>query len=1361
MGTQGGLVRYDGTGFTTWENEPFNEKSISGDLIQTMFLDDDDTLWIGTYAGLNRFEADSDTFRHYRFSADDPSSLSNDLVIAIARDARGHLWVGTLNGLNRLDESTGTFTRYFNDPGNPESLANNTVRSLFLDSRGRLLVGTTGGALASYDYNRDRFDRLDTDQDGNRIIPANLSMQNIAEDKRGNLWLAAWGTGLVRLGPDMKSTDVYPLPDNRIYILNTQSDGQIRAGTWGGGLHILHTADATVTSYRTSKALGVLPNDVVYSLLEDASGELWVGTNGGGVARMDRTRSAFTAWAADPANPGALPSGKIIATVVDSRGDLWTSVYSAGVHRLKAGTNTWEHFRHDARDPKSLGDDTANFMYNDSKGNLWVCTNSGLSLFDPASGNFTTWKNEKDNPASLADTIIYSILEDERGNFWVGTYTAGLDYWDRQAGTFTHYAFSPDNPDSISDNLVTSLVYDERGRLWIGTNNGLNRFEDGKFVRYQYRADNPAGLSSSAVQRIKLDSDKVLWITTRGGGVNRYNPETDSFDHFTKADGLPGNIAYNVLEDNSGDLWFVTQAGIAFFDRETEVIKRVSLYKELENASYNTGSIEGPDGSLYFGAIGILAKFDPYRYERNTHIPPVYITGMTAANQAKLAEPVETLERSLAIHLAYYENSVEFRFAALDFRDPGANQFSYKLEGFDEDWIETSRSWASYTNLPGGKYTLRVRAANNDGLWNQTGATLPIVVQTSPFMSAPAIFLYLASIGLVGYVIAMVRSKSALQAKVSELTSTQSALRDASIEAGRLAMEADRANRAKGMFIATVSHELRTPMNGIIGMAELLSRTPLDERQNEYVWTIRKSGESLLGIVNNVLDFSKIDADRMTLEEIDFNMAELIERITSMFRYQAGEKGLYLDWAVDRNIPATLRGDSLRLGQVLSNLMSNAVKFTEKGGVRLEAIFDGQVDGKARMFIRVIDTGPGMKPDAVSRLFEPYSQGDQSTTRLYGGTGLGLAISKRLVMLMGGTLSVDSVPGNGSTFIIDIDFGVSEAASVQSSENSVYLPAFDAQGLSALVVDDDDMNRLVARRFLEETGMVVEGAASGHEAISMLSRTRYTIVFMDCSMPGMDGFETTRRIRDRSARAVDPDCTIVAMTAHSQKEDQERCISAGMDDYLIKPLSGQALAGVLRRLFPDRMRDAGKTDTGKPGHRATGDLLPGTGAPGTAQEAGVRVAAQPVEAETTGIRELTIGDAPQHGSVETEIPSDVFDKAAFEERYRDDETTAREMVELFTSQTPQLHAEAMEAFAVGNLKTLESRVHRMKGAVGVMGCPGLYAAAARLLDELVVVSRNSQDGSDDSERLRPLVEALDTEMGKAQQVVRAFMASRA
>jgi diguanylate cyclase (GGDEF)-like protein len=785
FGTQGGLNRFDGKEFKLYENEPFVTNSLSQNLIQTLYMDADDVLWVGTYGGLNRFDPKTEAFSVFRNDPARADSLSGDLVIAITRDSAGTLWVGTSAGLNRMDGESGTFKRYANDPADPASLPDNTVRALTCDSSGRLWVGTAKGGFARYDPATDSFRRYAFAPGDPASLPVDSAgaVMSIDQAPDGGLWVGCWGLGSVKGGlslfdPEKGSFKTWRLPDERIYVVDASLAGSVYAGTWGGGLFKLDPPSGTITSYKHSEVSGSLPHDVVYSLLRDRSGVFWVGTNGGGIAKVASANEDIRVFQANPKDPKSLPMGKVTSVHVDSEGTLWAGVYNGGLNRYDAAADSWRHYRHDSANPASLPNDIVNCFYEDSRKRLWVGTNEGLALMDKGGGTFRTYLPVKNDPDSIGSELINIILEDPKGNLWIGTISQGLDYFDLASGKFTHYRNDPDDASSLSDNLVYSLSFDAKGRLWVGTNKGLNRMEDGKFARYLYDPGNLKGISNNSIMALLRDSSGNMWMGSKGGGLIRYLPETDSFAHATTKDGLPSNAVYGVMEDPSGILWVVTQKGMVSYDPKTSVIGRVSSLKSLNDNSFTNGCTIAPNGRVYFSSVGTLFALDLRKVSRNTVPPPVYVTDIRAANERKLAGPVSGLDKP--IRLRYWENSVEFRFAALDYQDPQSNQFAYKLQGFDKNWIYSGTSnSAVYTNLPGGDYVFRVKAANNDGVWNESGANIPLKVATPLWLSTWAFALYLLVVIMLGYMLSGLRSRKAMKRKIDELSSTKSALESA------------------------------------------------------------------------------------------------------------------------------------------------------------------------------------------------------------------------------------------------------------------------------------------------------------------------------------------------------------------------------------------------------------------------------------------------------------------------------------------------------------------------------------------------------------------------------------------------------
>lgn len=785
IGTQGGLHRWDGLSFTLYENEPFDPESLPHNLIQTLFLDEDgETLWIGTYGGLSRFDTRTGVFSSWAHDPADPGSLANDVVVSIARDAEGRLWVGTLGGLDRMHGDS--FVHYEASPEAEGALASGVIRALYRDSRGWLWVGTSGSGLYRYLPGTDSFLSVRSASSG---LPSDYVF-SIREDGEGRLWLALWFYGLSRYDPVGGTFENRRLEDGRAYLVNADLDGLVYVGTWGGGLFELSLDDGAIRRFTSDgERRWSLPHDTMYSMLVDRAGDAWVGTNGGGFSMLLHDEAGMSLYEHDPSDPGSLSSGKSISVLEDRRGRLWVGAYNGGVDRLDPGSSSFRRYRHDPDDERSLPNDIVVKIYEDGRGGLWFLTNDGLAKYDEGRDAFERVRRDRSSTEGDAVRILYDMVEEPgTGRYWIATYTSGLELWDPVDGTVERYPSVPGDPSTPSDNLVYAIAYDGRGRLWAATNAGLCRYEgDGRFVRYEASKTDRSKLPSRSLRDVYVDSLGRLWVSTSGGGVARYVEESDSFEHWTKRDGLQSNIVHGIVEAADGSIWAVSTSGLSVFDAAGGRWRPFSDQGRLRYGEFTSGRFASRSGLLYFGAVNALYVIDPAAIAGLPDAPPIRFTSIKSLN--------EELDTGLSpwfvdrVRLGWSDPHLSLSFAALDYADPTRVQYAYKLEGFDEDWVYSgARSYASYTNLPGGRsYSFKVRAATAIGDWDGEATELFIEVDKVPWLRWWAILLYLVAAGLVAFTVRLYASRAMLKSRVGELSALKGQLESANVKLEALA----------------------------------------------------------------------------------------------------------------------------------------------------------------------------------------------------------------------------------------------------------------------------------------------------------------------------------------------------------------------------------------------------------------------------------------------------------------------------------------------------------------------------------------------------------------------------------------------
>ena len=746
FGTLDGLNRYDGYKMKVFKYALTDPTSLSDNKIRTVYEDRAGALWIGTWTGgLNRYEPESETFTRFQNDPANPDSLSSDKVYAILEDRAGMLWLGTRDGgLNRFDPATGVFSHYRNDPAQATSLGNDNVFALWEDADGALWVGTDGG-LDRFDPATETFTHYRHNPDD----PASLSNDTIRalfEDSSGTLWVGTWGGGLDRFDRATETfthyrndpNDPQSLSQDGVFSIHQDATGAL----WVGTLAVVSIGSTckpgrSGVSGLTTRTLRDFTATQITDMFGDADTE-WFATGSGAFA-LDLQPKPFHVFQHDPDDANSLAANEIDAIYEDPQGILWVSTASSGLNRIDRTSGQVSHFQHDPADPASV---SANDIWNiapSHDGQLWLAAfDGGLDKFDPATGQSVHYRNDPDNPASLNSDRTTSVLVDRSGIVWVGTWDAGLDRFDPATGTFTHYVHDPADPTSLSDNAVFTVVEDRNGDLWIGTvAGGLNRFDPatGTFTRFQGEPGNPQSLPSNSVTSVLLDRAGRLWVGTWGGGLARLNPDTGEVTSYDHDNGLPSDAIFDIQEDGQGRLWLSTSNGLSRFDPGAETFRNYDEHDGLPGNVFESGvSFQSPSGEMFFGATNGLLAFYPDQIHDHVTAPPVVITDFQLANQPVPIGEGSVLRQAIdetdALKLSYLDRVISFEFAALNYSFPQKNRYRYMLEGFDPAWTEvgSDRRLVTYTNLDPGDYVFRVMGSNDDGIWNEAGASLALTI---------------------------------------------------------------------------------------------------------------------------------------------------------------------------------------------------------------------------------------------------------------------------------------------------------------------------------------------------------------------------------------------------------------------------------------------------------------------------------------------------------------------------------------------------------------------------------------------------------------------------------------------------------
>lgn len=1170
MGGENGLVRYDGYQFRVYRNQPDDPASLSNNTIWSLAEDSRGDLWIATEGGVNRYNREQDNFTRFQHNSEEPQSLSHDTVRAVKVTRNGLILTGTFGGgAGLLHPERGTFI-----PLRRASDQRDThIWAVFEDMAGRIWVGTEGGGASSFDPQSRSLTRYHTQgSEGQRI--GSDTVRAITQDKAGDIWLGT-DAGVYRLTNGVVSEHWSHIPDhmaslgsNIVWDIHEDRYGDIWVATDGGGLNLLRRNSPLVRRFlHNSLDTTSISSNVVRRIMEDRAGDIWTGNFPSGASVFHRASQWVTNIRHDQDAPGSLNNPSVLSMLETEDGSLWVGTDGGGVNRIRPN-GKFTYLVNDGTDGISANAVLA--LAQDRQGEIWIGTwGGGVNRYNPATGKIKRYPLLLDSEESLSHPNIWAILVDQDGDIWFGTEGGGLNRYNRATDKFERIPYGKADNRHTVGSIIWSLFQDHSGMIWIGSNAGLSRLDktSGEFRHWQHNEQDPLSLSNNTVLEIFEDRQQQLWVGTRAG-LNRLHPNGTTFRVVRTDDGLANDAITSILQDAEGLLWLGTSDGLSSLDPATYAVRN---YNQADWASgkFNYGSaVKLRSGELAFGGIHGFVRFLPQNLQRNTFQPPVVLTDFQIFNHSAVpgaeGSPLQkALGSTRHIVLDHNQSVFSFEFAALSYYGSQSNRYAYKLEGFDRNWndIGTERK-ATYTNLGAGEYFLRVKAANNDGVWNDTGLEVRITITPAPWHTWWAYLLYtLVAALLIRHYIRGQKRKITQERAVNE----------------RL-LQLD---RLKDDFLANTSHELRTPLNGIIGLSESLldgAAGDLNPQIRLNLQMIADSGRRLDNLVNDILDFARLKNRRLQLELKPVKLRPLVDTVLILSRPLAGRKDLDLSNQVDAHLPAVM-ADENRLQQILYNLVGNAIKFTDHGSVVVTALQE-----QGHIWISVSDTGIGIAAEHFDKIFASFEQLEGHSGRRHGGAGLGLAVARQLVELQGGEIRVSSEPGHGSTFSFSLDSTdeipqegvqrnpllelspIAELGYGDPQEKSGQFPSPDQvqenSRFRLLLVDDEATNRQVLCNHLSLQGYQLVEAESGPQALEFLHQQGpFDLVLLDIMMPRMSGYEVCARIRKEFPVNELP---VIFLSAKNLIADLMDGFEVGANDFLTKPIAKGELVSRVR-----------------------------------------------------------------------------------------------------------------------------------------------------------------------------------------------------
>jgi signal transduction histidine kinase/ligand-binding sensor domain-containing protein/DNA-binding response OmpR family regulator len=1226
IGTREGLNRYDGYSIKVFMTETNDTTSILDNFIISLYKDRNGELWVGTINGVSKYNRDTEDFTRFPTNNAEAESFKKESLGAICEDGEGNIWFGNQDGgVYKLNRQSRKFYYY--------SYPEKSISALFIDSKKKIYAGTKDCEIYFFDEKAGAFVLADLPECQAGYIPDNY-IRNITETQEGNLLMNA-SHGIFEINPQKgESRKITFIPEgissfrnNEIKNFLQESPEIMWIGTWGKGLYKYNLRENHLVNFQSEPGeSNSLINNDVNIIFKDKGGVLWVGTQEG-INIIDPAKDMFRKYQNNPNNPESLHFNFITSFCEDSDGTIWIGTYGAGISKFNPLTKKFYEIIQSKEAKGGLTNNAIRAICEDEQGKVWIGTMKGLDRYNPVNDRFTHFEHSEANDNSISSSDVLCIINGNRNDLWVGTFGGGLSHvkLDGKSPVFENILNDPSDESGISSNYIRSLELDRDGNLWIGSlGSGLDKLntKTGE-IRHLYEINTFQGDADlNRINCIKESNDGLIWIGTWGGLV-KLNPLTKKIDIFTVDNGMPDNNISEIQQDEKGNLWVSTFKGIVKMDyigKEEALFAYYNTRNGLQGNKFNiNASLLTKKGELYFGGTTGFNVINPKSIISNEYQPPVVLTNLMIFNEpVSINEKVNgrvilknALNSSDEITLSYKDRIISIEFAALSFSEKERNTYKYYLEGVDKQWVtvDSKRRFATYSNLPMGRYIFRVKAANSDGVWNEAGTSLNIRVLPPPWK---AWYAYLTYAVLIFGGLLLIRNNAIKNANLKHKLQIEAIERQ----------KVEEINQVKFRFFTNISHEVRTPLTLILGPIErLLSQPDLSEYVLDQLYMMNRNGKRLMNLVNQLMDFRKIEMGKLELEYQQDDLFGFLNDIKAAFNELAKEQ------EIEYNLKSSFKElqiwfDRDKLEMAIYNVLSNAFKFTKSGGrIQISLQSSAKSKGKALLkrlqsspevnntpyaegmefaIIQISDSGMGIPKDKLERIFERFYQVSSSFKANQNlnqtGTGIGLSLTREIIQLHQGRILVESQYGKGSKFYIFLPLGdghipanqklkeasqgFSEGADLESvvmseSPEFEYLEIekkleqeVDSDNTSVLVVEDN----LDIRKYICDSihgNLKIYEAKDGADGFEAAIKYSPDIIISDIMMPVMDGHEFCKKIKEDLRTSHIP---VILLTAYNTLQNHIQGYEEGADEYIAKPFNEKLLNVRILNLINSRKK---------------------------------------------------------------------------------------------------------------------------------------------------------------------------------------------